>query len=69
MTITDYKEAFEILAEYQPDAGPQPVYPKHEEIRIFVDPDDVPEKDIERLEELGFHADSESVPPRFYVFT
>lgn len=72
MKIEDYKEAFEILAEYQPDAGPQPVHPQHEKVRIFVDPGEVPDGEIERLEELGVHAEpSHTVegPPHFYIFT
>lgn len=70
MTIADYKEAFDILAEYEQDASPCPVYPEHEQILVHVDPNDIPEEDVERLKELGLHATFEhtEIPPHFFIF-
>lgn len=68
MKLKEYAEAFEIFASYVPDASPQPVYPSHEKLEIFVDPDVMGEEDIARLEELGFYPDPESHPPHFTVF-
>jgi len=71
MTIADYEEAFSILAKYdEPNKGPQPVYPSHEKLEIYVDPEKVSDEDIQRLEELRFYEDPDGLPePHFYVFT
>lgn len=70
MTIADYNEAFSILVKYAPDKGPEAVYPFHEEIQIFIDPEIVSEEDKELLEErYGVHPAPEENPPHFYIFT
>lgn len=66
--LKEWSEGIDILADVEPDAGPEVMYPRHEEIQIFVDPADVSEEDTERLDELGFYADPNAHPPRFNVF-
>jgi len=76
MTIADYNEVFSILVKYTPrsvyapDKGPEAVYPFHEEIRIFIDPEIVSEEDKQILEDrYGVHPAPEKNPPHFYIFT
>jgi len=70
MTISDYKEEFDIFNGHAPDVGPEPVHPSHEKLQIFVGPGELSKKHVERLEELGFHAAPVGEPePHFYVFT
>lgn len=68
MTIKEWSEALNIMYDADPDCGPEPLYPRHEEIEVFVDPADVPDEDIERLEELGFYPQPTGPTPHFNVF-
>jgi hypothetical protein len=66
--MEEWSEGLDIISSVEPDASPEPLYPTHERIDVHADPADFTEEQVERLEELGFHADPDNYPPLFYVF-
>jgi len=57
-------EAFTIFTKYPHS---EYINAEHDEIISGPSPDDVSEEDIKRLDELGWHVDSDG--PNFYYFT
>jgi len=60
-------EAFKIFAKYSDES--YPVCASHEEIKVWVNPEEVTQEDIETLENIGFHKKPKSETPHFYYFT
>lgn len=61
-------EAFQIFAKYTDEN--YVLHAEHDEINVSVNPNDVNEEDLERLDEIGFYSKTEGYPePHFYYFT
>ena len=68
-SFDEWAEALSIINEHCECDHAEPLHPMHEKIIVHGDPANVPEEDLERLEELHFHAAPDRNPPHFYVFT
>jgi len=65
---SELAEAFEIFAKYSNDSYPMDA--EHQEIMVWINPEEVSEEDKERLDEIGFHQKPRGeFEPHFYYFT
>ena len=65
--MRDFLEAIAIFQKYAPENWSYPFHCEHDTLYICgVGTENVPEEDLQRLEELGFHTDS--ITEGFYSF-